>query len=106
MPLKKDKFQEVVVKLDHLEDDQIQMIKDLKSSAIQDLNKRRSEEEHQREDLEKEIQIILDESSEGMDALDDEDVVSSNFKNHLNNIIIISIAKLTEFKALFKKKNI
>jgi hypothetical protein len=44
---------------------------------MQDLKKRQTEEESQREDLQNEIERILEESSEGMDALDDEDVVSS-----------------------------
>ena len=44
---------------------------------MQDLKKRQTEEETQREDLQNEIERLLEESSEGMDALDDEDVVSS-----------------------------
>ncbi len=44
---------------------------------MQDLKKRQTEEESQGEDLQNEIERILEESSEGMDALDDEDVVSS-----------------------------
>ena len=62
--------------MNQIEQDQIRLIQAAKSSAMLELAKRKSEEKKMRDDLELDIVKILEETAEGLDAMDNEDLVS------------------------------